>query len=47
VPGRGGHREQALGDAGADAFDAAAAVEFEASWPFKVSSTNSMSCRSV
>jgi hypothetical protein len=29
VPDGGGHGEEALGDAGADAFDAAAAVRFE------------------
>ncbi|BEL10262.1 hypothetical protein Q0Z83_084530 [Actinoplanes sichuanensis] len=35
MPDRGGHGEQALGDTGADAFDAAAAVQFDVELPFQ------------
>jgi hypothetical protein len=35
VPDRGGHGEQALSDACADAFDAAAAVQFEVELAFE------------
>jgi hypothetical protein len=35
VPDGGGHRQEALGDAGADAFDAGGAVQFEVELAFQ------------